>query len=88
MKMPTKARWIELYWDFYGPNAGPTATHFNQHLTDFLRRHGIDVSPEERVLEGGITIALALEETLATGVARALRPRRTLVCSSGDPAPE
>jgi hypothetical protein len=28
-----------LYWDFFGPNAEPTARHFMTHLDDFLVRN-------------------------------------------------
>ncbi len=29
------------FWDFFGPRSGPTAAHFEKHLREFLRQHGI-----------------------------------------------
>ena len=29
------------YWDFFGPRAEPTASHFKRHLQGFLEQHGI-----------------------------------------------
>ena len=33
-----KSKQIQLLWDFRGPNSEPTATHFLEHLMQYLRK--------------------------------------------------
>ena len=33
------------YWDFFGPRAEPTASHFKRHLKGFLEQHGLGELP-------------------------------------------
>ena len=32
---------VRLHWDFFGPDAEPTATHFLKHLDQFCARESI-----------------------------------------------
>jgi len=32
---------IRLHWDFFGPDARPTAEHFLRHLDQFCEREGV-----------------------------------------------
>ncbi len=73
--MPTVLR---LLWDFYGPNAEPTAMHHQKHLSEFLARNSVEGHPELERDEGRVSVFLDLPHALAEQVARALRPRRVI----------
>jgi hypothetical protein len=72
--MPSKT----YYWDFFGPNAAGTATHFARHLTEFLEKNGIagctvDTTSEE---EGHLAARCLAPETAWAVIEKSLRPRR------------
>lgn len=39
---PNDATWATLHWDFFGPQAEPTAKHFLVHLDEFLAREQLE----------------------------------------------
>jgi hypothetical protein len=66
------------FWDFYGPRAQPTATHFKRHLQRFLTQHGI---PDLALVEassgpGHAAIGLATPPAHFELIEKALRPKR------------
>jgi hypothetical protein len=73
---------IRLLWDFYGPNAEPTAAHHRKHLAEFLERNAIDGLPLLERDEGRVSVLLELPRDLAEQVGRVLRPNRALLGSS------
>ena len=72
---------FKLIWDYFGPDAEPTALHFHHHLTDFFKRHE---SLAEQLVSHGVSPVTTgqsaawcvLPEGAARQVAAALRPRR------------
>ena len=72
---------FKLIWDYFGPDAEPTALHFHHHLTEFFNRHE---SLAEQLVSHGVSPVAAgqsaawcvLPEGAARQVAAALRPRR------------
>lgn len=65
-----------LLWTFRGPDASPTAQHFEKHLRDFLARErlradtaGLSDAP------GHADIVCRCDDTTATALERALRPQ-------------
>ena len=67
-----------LFWDFFGPNAAPTADHFKRHLDEFLARSGCAVSETGRSSAGAghQAVFCRLDEAASGAVSRALKPRR------------
>lgn len=67
-----------LYWDFFGPNAEPTAAHFEKHLREFLERHGLACETGlESAGEGHHAARCRATEPEAERIAAALRPQRS-----------
>lgn len=71
---------ITLYWDFFGPHADGTATHFRRHVDEFLVREGIE-GCETGVggqRDGHREAWCRAPEAVAETVGRALRARRVV----------
>lgn len=69
------------FWDFFGPNATPTATHFRTHLEQFLetnRLAGCEVGLSSAGPGHQAAFCVAPAEAQA-GIESALRPRRSEV---------
>lgn len=69
---------VTFYWDFFGPNATGTATHFEKHLREFLEKNavqgfstGTESAGEDHLAAYCVTPGHAVEI-----VEKALRPRR------------
>jgi hypothetical protein len=68
------------FWDFFGPRAQPTASHFKRHLQGFLNQHGIadlplvDASTAPSHHAVGVTVPPEHWELIE----KALRPKRFL----------
>lgn len=72
------ARGKTYYWDFYGPRAEGTATHFAEHLREFLRKHDLAGCKVDTISEADghhAARCFAPEATWAT-IEHSLRPRR------------
>lgn len=67
-----------LYWDFYGPNALPTAEHFMKHLDEFLVRNACagSVTGLSSNGPGHHAVWCRTAPDFEAGVTSALRPRR------------
>ena len=66
------------FWDFFGPNAQGTATHFEKHLREFLTKNAVEgcVTGTESEGEGHLA-AFCVAPALAHDIIqRALRPKR------------
>lgn len=70
---------LRLFWDFFGPEAEPTARHHQRHLTEFLTKNSVDGRPELEHDEARVSVYLDLPKDLAEKVGRVLRPRRATV---------
>jgi hypothetical protein len=68
---------LRFHWDFFGPDAQPTAEHFLRHLDTFCTREGID-SYRHWVSRSavGSTASLECEDVYLKLVRDALRPKR------------
>lgn len=66
------------FWDFFGPRAEGTATHFVVHLDEFLAREGLDGCTTGRVSQGRGHHAATCRapERHWPALERALRPKR------------
>lgn len=66
------------HWDFFGPQALPTAEHFLIHLDEFLEREGLEAEGTglASAEEGHHAAWLRISEEHETLVVQALRPRR------------
>lgn len=66
------------YWDFFGPHAEGTATHFVRHLLEFFEKNGIEGCVVDTMSAGeGHFAALCRPPAEAEPVIeRALRPKR------------
>lgn len=68
---------LRFHWDFFGPDAGQTATHFIRHLEEFCDAEGIS---ERRAwttdLPPRVVATLECGETHLALVRDRLRPRR------------
>ena len=67
-------------WDFFGPNAHGTATHFREHLLKFMAQHEIsDCECGVRSERPGHAAAFCIADVgLEPALVRALRPQRAL----------
>jgi len=67
------------FWDFFGPRAGPTAAHFERHLHEFLRQHGVTELAVRLETHGPGHSAVGLTTPPAHFelIEKALRPRRS-----------
>ena len=66
------------YWDFFGPNAERTASHFEEHLKQFLATNalaGCETGLESAGAGHFAAFCVAPVEA-GQGIERALRPRR------------
>ncbi len=66
------------HWDFFGPEARPTASHFLVHLEEFLEREGLEAEGTglASAEEGHHAAWLRISETHEAALIRALRPQR------------
>jgi hypothetical protein len=70
----------KLLWDFFGPHAERTASHFSTHLSEFLAKHQLSslVTGRESAGEGHQAVyCLAAGETFEA-IRKSLRPNRVL----------
>ncbi len=68
---------LRFHWDFFGPDAQPTAEHFLKHLDTFCVREGINghtrwTAPRS----AGYTATLECDEKHMIVIRDALRPKR------------
>ena len=68
------------YWDFFGPNAAGTATHFARHLTEFLQKNAIaDCTVDtESAADGHVAARCVAPEAAWSVIEKSLRPRRSV----------
>lgn len=68
------------YWDFFGPRAEGTATHFVRHVTEFLERNEVGGCTVDTLSEGeGHHAARCLAPEAAWSVIeQSLRPKRAV----------
>jgi uncharacterized protein len=69
---------VTFLWDFFGPNAQGTATHFEKHLKEFLQKNALEGCATGTESEGeGHMAAYCVTPIAAVAVVeRALRPKR------------
>jgi hypothetical protein len=67
-----------FFWDFFGPNAEPTAKHFLKHLDAFVAENGLEGCQTGLASsgEGHQAAFCRTPEAHQPGLLRALRPRR------------
>ena len=67
-----------FYWDYFGPNAQGTASHFKRHLDEFLELHNLGgcVTGETTHAEGHWCAFCAAPEPAHDTLTQVLRPRR------------
>jgi hypothetical protein len=68
---------LRFHWDFFGPDARETATHFLRHVDEFCAREGI-IGQRHWVTQHPVrcTATLECEEVYLKPVRDALRPVR------------
>jgi len=66
------------YWDFFGPHAEGTATHFLKHLREFLQRNEVADCTLElwSAGEGHQAARCVAPESAQTVIEKSLRPQR------------
>lgn len=66
------------FWDFFGPRAAPTASHFKRHLQGFLSQHGIAELPlvEASTAAGHAAVGVTTPPAHFELIEKALRPKR------------
>jgi uncharacterized protein len=71
---------VTFYWDFFGPNATGTATHFEKHLQEFLRKNAVAgcETGTESAGEGHVAAFCVTPPGAVEVVERALRPKRRM----------
>lgn len=68
---------LRFHWDFFGPDASPTAAHFVKHLEEFCTREGIAQRRSwVSTATNGCTASLECEEAHMTLIRDRLRPKR------------
>jgi uncharacterized protein len=69
---------VTFLWDFFGPNAPGTATHFEKHLREFLTKNALDgcVTGTESEGAGHMAAYCVTPAAARDPVERALRPKR------------
>lgn len=67
------------YWDFFGPNAASTATHFLKHLGEFLETNVIEgcIIDLTSAGDGHQAARCVAPEPAQNVIERSLRPKRT-----------
>jgi hypothetical protein len=65
-------------WDFFGPNATGTATHFERHLREFLQKNALEgcTTGTESEGEGHMGVFCTTPPAASEAVERSLRPKR------------
>ena len=73
------ARYTYL-WDFFGPQARPTAEHFERHLLQFIEREGLaECATGTRSEQAGhVACYVVSDEVNEAALVRALKPARKL----------
>jgi hypothetical protein len=68
------------FWDFFGPRAQPTASHFKRHLQGFLHQHGIAALPlvDDSSAPGHHAVGVTTPQEHWQLIEKALRPKRFL----------
>lgn len=68
------------FWEFFGPSAGETARHFEQHLRQFLETHALRAE-ESGLLESEAQalVFCSAEAQVGEAIVGALRPRQEVV---------
>lgn len=71
---------LKLYWDFFGPDARPTALHFEKHLQQFLANNGQTSVPfgNESAHEGHHAAFCVIPSSSLEAMRQSLRPNRVL----------
>jgi len=71
---------VQLFWDFFGPNAVGTAEHFHKHLRELFAAEGIDDCELGYESKGRGHHAVRCESAVARAeeLVGRLRPRRVL----------
>jgi uncharacterized protein len=69
---------VTFLWDFFGPNALGTATHFEKHLREFLQKNALEGCSTGTESEGDGHMAAFCVTTPAAVemVEKSLRPKR------------
>jgi uncharacterized protein len=69
---------VTFLWDFFGPNALGTATHFEKHLREFLQKNALEGCSTGTESEGeGHMAAFCITPPAAVEmVEKSLRPKR------------
>jgi hypothetical protein len=67
-----------FYWDFFGPRAEGTASHFLQHLREFLKKNECPDMPTGLCSEGAghQAVFCSPPAEFEAAIERSLRPRR------------
>jgi len=68
---------LRFHWDFFGPDARPTAVHFLKHIDEFCARESI-TGFKHTVIDQGVRCSAVLEceEQYLKVIREALRPIR------------
>ena len=69
---------VTFLWDFFGPNATGTATHFEKHLREFLQKNGVEgcETGTESAGEGHLAAFCVTPSPSVELIEKSLRPRR------------
>ena len=68
---------LRFHWDFFGPDAPTTATHFLKHMDEFCAREGLVGYRHWTTIQPVVTTAsLECDESHLTLVRDRLRPKR------------
>lgn len=68
---------LRFHWDFFGPDALPTAEHFRRHLNEFCASEGIDdARTSTAMVQGRCVATLECGEAHMILVRDRLRPKR------------
>jgi hypothetical protein len=69
----------KLLWDFFGPHAERTASHFRTHLEQFLSQHALSSTTGlESAGEGHQAVFCLAEGSAFDSLKASLRPNRVL----------
>jgi len=69
---------IKLIWDFYGPNAKPTATHHVKHLDEYAVSENLQntLSGAEKVTPNHHIAYMVVEKNMMDSLRQTLKPTR------------
>jgi hypothetical protein len=69
---------VIFLWDFFGPSAPGTATHFEKHLKEFLGKHALEgcTTGTESEGEGHMAAYCVTPPAARETIERSLRPKR------------